>query len=327
LGPGALSEILTGLPGLDCRNLLVGTDTNDDACVYRLTDDTAIVQTVDFFPPMVDDPFLFGQIAAANALSDIYAMGAKPIFALNLLCFPSCLDLSVAREILAGGADKAMEAGCVIAGGHSIVDEEPKYGLCVTGLIHPSRILTNSNAKPGDSLVLTKKIGSGIIATACKSGLLTEDQAAEAFDSMRTLNRRAAEIATGFTINACTDITGFGVAGHVCEMAQASGVSIALRAASLPLLRYAPDLAQADEFPGGMYRNRDFFSDRVSVKSGVPEAIAGLIFDPQTSGGLLFSVPAEESGQLVDALREEVPAAIIGVVTERAGMPVHVVEI
>lgn len=297
--------------------MLVGNETKDDACVYRISDDLAIVQTVDFFPPMVDDPYLFGQIAAANALSDVYAMGAKPVLAMNLLCFPSCLDLRVAREILAGGADKAKEAGCVIAGGHSITDNEPKYGLSVTGMIHPGKILTNSGAQPGDILLLTKKVGTGAVMTACKGGILSEDEAAEAYASMCLLNRRAAEIAAGFRVHACTDITGFGVAGHVCEMTEGSGVTAVLQAADLPLLPHALNLAREGILPGGIYRNRDYFLERVSISAVIPEALADLFFDPQTSGGLLFSVPASEAGKLLEALQEETPTAVVGKVTQK----------
>lgn len=294
--------------------------------MYRLTDELAIVQTVDFFPPMVDDPYLFGQIAAANALSDIYAMGAKPVVAMNLLCLPSCLDAGVAREILKGGADKAMEAGCVIAGGHSIADDEPKYGLCVTGLIHPGRVLRNGGARPGDSLIITKKTGSGLLTTACKNGALPADQAVAAFESMRALNRRAAEIAADFSVHACTDITGFGVAGHVCEMAEASGITAVLQTSSLPLLPRAWELALAEEFPGGMYRNREYFADRVYIESGVPEALANLYFDPQTSGGLLLAVPQSEAGWLLDALRKEIPAAaVVGQVGDKSDWLVQIV--
>jgi selenide,water dikinase len=306
--------------------LLIGAGTNDDACVYRLTEEIAIAQTVDFFPPMVDDPYLFGQIAAANALSDIYAMGAKPFVAMNLLCFPSCLDASVAQRILAGGADKAAEAGCVIAGGHSIADDEPKYGLCVTGLIHPERILANVGARAGDVLLLTKKVGTGLAVTARKGNLLPEADTAEAFESMRALNRRAAEIAADFTIHACTDVTGFGVAGHVCEVAEGSDVTAVLRAASLPLLPHAMELALEGIFPGGMYRNKEYYADKVELDSGVPAALANLFFDPQTSGGLLFSVPTAEADRLLDALRKEIPAtAIIGEVAEAMGKPLHII--
>lgn len=318
MGPGALSEILNGLPKLDCPDLLVGNESNDDALIYKLTDDIAVAQTVDFFPPMVDDPYLFGQIAAANALSDIYAMGAKPVVAMNLLCLPSCLDAGIAREILRGGADKAIEAGCVIAGGHTLVDSEPKYGLCVTGLVHPSRILTNSGARPGDKLILTKKIGTGAITTALKAGLLPEDQASEAFESMRALNKTAMEIAAGFDINACTDITGFGLGGHAREMAQGSGVSFIIYSGELPLLPHAPDLAAKEILPGGMDRNLEYFISGTIIDEGVNQAVADLFFDPQTSGGLLLSVPAPQADILLGALRERLPAAtVIGEVVEK----------
>ena len=307
--------------------MLVGNETNDDACVYRLTGDLAIVQTVDFFPPMVDDPFLYGQIAAANALSDIYAMGAKPAVALNLLCFNACLGIGVAGKILAGGADKAKEAGCVVAGGHSITDSEPKYGLCVTGLIHPAHILKNSGAQPGDKLLLTKAVGTGVVMTACKGGLLTEGEVAKTLDSMRMLNRRAAEIAADFTVHACTDITGFGVAGHVYEMAEGSGVTAILHAASLPLLPHAREMAEMGLLPAGMYRNRDYFAGcGVSTDSGVPVVLADLFFDPQTSGGLLLAVPEKEADRLLAVLRKEIPsAAVIGEVTEKSDYFVRIV--
>lgn len=275
---------------------------------------------------MVDDPFLYGQIAAANALSDLYAMGAKPRVAMNLLCFPSCLDLSVAGKILAGGADKTKEAGCVIAGGHSVVDDEPKYGLCVTGIIHPDHILTNCGAQPGDVLLLTKAIGTGVVMTACKGGLLTEGEVSVTTDSMRMLNRRAAEIAADFTIHACTDVTGFGVAGHVCEMAEGSGVTAVLRSSSFPLLPHAQDMARIGILPAGAYRNRNYFADRVSVDSNVPVVLTDLLFDPQTSGGLLLSVPKKEADQLLVALQKEIPAAaVIGEMAEKSDRCVRIV--
>ena len=306
-------------------NLLVGSETNDDALVYRLTADLAIVQTIDFFPPMVDDPYLFGQIAAANALSDIYAMGAKPAVAMNMLCFPSCLDVSVAREILRGGAEKAGEADCVIAGGHSITDEEPKYGLCVTGLVHPSRILRNRGAEPGDLLILTKKVGTGAVLTGCKNALLSEEDAAETIRSMRMLNRRAAEIAADFKVHACTDVTGFGVAGHCCEMAEASAVTAVLTASALPLLAHAQELAREGMLPGGMDRNREYFIKQIAINSQVPEALADLFFDPQTSGGLLFAIPASESSIFLEALRKEIPAAsVIGEIKEKSDLLLHI---
>jgi len=304
----------------------VGSETSDDACVYRLSDSLALVMTVDFFTPIVDDPFTFGQIAAANALSDVYAMGATPLTAMNLLCFPSCLDLSVAEEILRGGAEKALEADCVIAGGHSIADDEPKYGLSVTGIVDPARVLKNSGARPGDKLLLTKALGTGVVMTALKEGILTGDEAADAILSMRALNRRAAEIAADYHVHACTDITGFGLIGHTCELAEGSGVSVTLRACAAPLLPRALDMAREDMFSGGMERNRDYFGSRVSVDSGVSAALSSLLFDPHTSGGLLLSVPAEEAEELLAALKKEIPAsAEIGEAAEKAERAVWVV--
>ena len=269
--------------------------------------------TVDFFPPMVDDPYLFGQIAAANALSDIYAMGGTPSHAMNLLCFPSCLDVSVAGEILRGGADKSAEAGCTIAGGHTIVDQEPKYGLCVHGFVHPDRILQNSSAREGDALLLTKRIGTGVLSTAVKGELLTDADIAEAIDSMRTLNRLAAEIVAPYPVHACTDITGFGVAGHVCEMAEGSGLTASLYASALPLLPHAAEMAAMGVLPGGAYRNRDYFGPRIRMDESVPAEIADLLYDPQTSGGLLFSVDPGSADELLARLIDAgVPAARIG---------------
>ena len=304
----------------------MGYDSSDDACIYQLNDEMALVQTVDFFPPMVDDPFLFGQIAAANALSDVYAMGGRPTHAMNLLCFPNCLDLQIAGEILKGGADKANEAGCVIAGGHSITDNEPKYGMCVSGLVHPSRILMNNGGKLGDMLILTKAVGTGVITTAVKGELLGNEDLMIAVDSMRTLNKRAAEIAQDFTIHACTDVTGFGVAGHVCEMVEGTGLTSQLHASALPLLPHAQEMAEMGIIPAGAYRNRDYFHNRIQFAADVPIALSDLLFDPQTSGGLLFAVAADEGDALLQALRKEIPtAAIIGRMIAAADTDVQVI--
>ena len=240
------------------RDLLVGYDSSDDACVYRVTGDTAVIQTVDFFTPIVDDPYLFGQIAAANALSDVYAMGGVPRLAMNLLCVPNCLSLQTVRKILEGGHDKAVEAGCVIAGGHTIQDNEPKYGLCVTGFVHPDRILKNVGARPGDVLVLTKPLGSGVLTTAIKGGLCTDAQKAEVYMHMATLNARAGEaVAAADNVHACTDVTGFGLLGHSYEMAAGSDVTIVLEGSRLPLMGGARELASMGIIPAGAYRNLD----------------------------------------------------------------------
>lgn len=301
----------------------MGFDTSDDACVYKINDEIAIVQTVDFFPPIVDDPYLFGQIAAANALSDIYAMGGTPTHAMNLLCFPSCLSLDVAGEILAGGADKAMEAGCTIAGGHSIQDNEPKYGLCVSGTVDPKHILANSSAKVGDILVMTKALGTGILTTAFKGGLISEEELIPATDSMRTLNRKAAEAARGLKVHSCTDITGFGLAGHTVEMAEGSGVSITLETSKLPILPKALEMARMGLVPGGTYRNRDHFEVKIELGDTGTE-LADILFDPQTSGGLLFSISEKDAPKLLDRLRNEgVVSAEVGCVGEYDGIFIH----
>ena len=273
------------IPKFPNENILVGFDSSDDACIYKINDDIALVQTVDFFPPMVDDPYLFGQIAAANSISDIYAMGGTPTHALNLLCFPNCLDLSVAGEILAGGADKAMEANCTIAGGHSITDNEPKYGMCVSGIVDPKKILANDTAREGDLLVMTKAL---------------------------ELNRAGAEAARGLEIHACTDITGFGMGGHLCEIAEGSGLTATVYADRLPLLPKALEMARMGMCPGGMYRNRAYFGNRMDL-SAVAEELGDLIMDPQTSGGLLFSVSERDAQELMRRLSDAgVTAALVG---------------
>ena len=313
------------LPKFADDRLLVGFDTSDDACVYKLRDDLAIIQTVDFFPPMVDDPFAFGQIAAANALSDIYAMGAEPTLALNILCFPSCLSQEIMEQILQGGAGKVKEAGAMIAGGHSIHDEEPKYGLCVSGFIHPAAIWSNATARQGDVLLLTKPLGSGINNTAAKADLLTEKQFAPTVETMTALNKYAKDAAMGTDVHACTDITGFGLLGHACEMAEGSGKTIEFLAGALPLLPHARDMAEMGIIPGGAYRNRDFIGPRVAIDEGVPLSMQDILYDPQTSGGLLLSVAEAEADALLKRLRAVCPqAAIVGRVCARGEASVRV---
>ncbi len=291
---------------------MVGFDTSDDACVYRISDDLALVQTVDFFPPMVDDPFIFGQIAAANALSDVYAMGARPTHAMNLLCFPNCLSLDIAGKILEGGASKATEAGCPIVGGHTIADNEPKYGLCVSGLVDPKKVMLNSSARVGDVLILTKPLGTGILTTAYKGGLLGEDAMGRAVDSMRTLNKYAAEAAAGIEIHSCTDITGFGLAGHLCEMAEGSGVCITVDADSIPILPETLEMARMGLVPAGAYRNRDHFGPKTMLDA-LPLELTDVLFDPQTSGGLLFALSEADAEKLSANLKNSgVPCFVIG---------------
>lgn len=287
--------------------------------MYKISEDVALVQTVDFFPPMVDDPFIFGQIAAANALSDIYSMGAVPTLAMNLLCFPNCLNIDVAAGILEGGASKAAEAGCPIAGGHTIADDEPKYGLCVSGMISPDKILRNSTARAGDTLVLTKALGTGILTTAYKGGLIDEEKMQYAIDSMRQLNRYAAEAAKGLEIHACTDITGFGLAGHVCEMAEGSGLTAVVDASSVPALPMTLEMARMGIIPAGAYRNRDYFGPKTELEE-LPLEITDLLFDPQTSGGLLFALEPSQADILISRLHDAgLTGAIIGCMTERDG--------
>lgn len=304
---------------------MVGFDASDDAAVYRINDDTAMIQTADFFPPVVDDPRSFGRIAAANALSDVYAMGGTPRLAINLLCFPTCLNLEIVREILAGGADKVVEAGAVIAGGHSIEDTEPKYGLCVTGFARPEEILTNSGAKPGDLLVLTKPVGTGVLSTAAKAELLTDGQMKEMIGLMSTLNKGAQEVMLPLHPSACTDITGFGLLGHVNELAEGSGVTVQLWADMVPFASGALELAQDGIIPAGAYRNRNYQEGKVKVEEAVALEVADLLFDPQTAGGLLISIPEERGVELVRRLNERgIPGAVIGQVQSKGEYTVHV---
>lgn len=297
----------------------MGTETSDDAAIYRISEELALIQTVDFFTPVVDDPYMFGQIAAANALSDVYAMGGEPKLALNIVGFPNCLDPSVLEAILAGGADKVKEAGAILAGGHSIQDDEPKYGLSVTGFVHPDRILKNYGCCPGDMLILTKQLGSGIINTAAKAGMASEAAVREVCAVMSALNKRAKEIAENYPVHACTDITGFGLLGHCAEMAQASQVTFELNVRDVAYLDGAAAFAKMGLVPAGAYRNREFCGKKVD-EGGVEEHYLDLLYDPQTSGGLLFSVEPEYGEKIMDALEKkqtETKASIIGKVMER----------
>ncbi len=273
---------------------------------------------MDFFTPIVDDPYLFGQIAAANALSDVYAMGGEPRLAMNLLCVPNCLPREDVRAILEGGHAKAVEAGCVIAGGHTIQDNEPKYGLCVTGFVHPDRILKNVGAQPGDVLVLTKPIGSGVLTTAIKADLISPDVCAEVYRHMATLNKYAGDAVRGAkNVHACTDVTGFGLLGHSYEMASGSHVTIRLHGAALPLLREARAMAEMGIIPAGAYRNMDYVKPQLTVLPGAVQALLDLAADPQTSGGLLAALPRGDAERLLDELRTFAPwSAIVGEVTE-----------
>jgi selenide,water dikinase len=322
VGPEDLDQILRELPIPKDPKVLVGLDTSDDAGVYQLNDEVALVQTVDFFTPIVDDPFTFGQVAVANALSDVYAMGGTPLTGMNLVAFPiKTLSPSILKEILLGGLSKMEEAGVALVGGHSIEDPEIKYGLAVTGLIHPKKILTNAGAKVGDKLVLTKPLGTGIIATALKGGMASEEAVQKITESMVTLNRTASEWMKEFGANACTDITGFSFIGHALEVAMASQVGMAIPSKAIPIFSEAMDYAKLGLVPAGAHSNRQFFSCKVEVHSNVPELLLDILYDPQTSGGLLISLPSVEAEKLVTALKKEghIHSSIIGEVV--ADMP------
>lgn len=294
-------------------NVLVGFDKADDAGVYKISASQALVQTVDFFTPIVDDPYTFGQIAATNSLSDVYAMGGRPLSALAIVCFPEKGDLDVLQQILAGGLSKMMEAGCTVIGGHSVRDPEIKFGYSVTGSIHPEKVWANASARAGDVLVLTKGLGTGVISTAIKRGEARQSWIDAAVNSMTTLNAKAAEVAAGFAVHAATDVTGFGLIGHAREMAAGSGVALRIHAAKVPLLEGAIDCVRSGFIPGGLKNNREFAECLVSFDPGVAEEVRTMLFDPQTAGGLLLSVASDDAAALMAALqRGGVPAVEIG---------------
>lgn len=297
---------------------MVGFDASDDAAVYRVSDDVAMIQTVDFFPPMVDDPRDFGRIAASNALSDVYAMGGAPRLAMNLLCFPASLPLDAVGEILAGGADKVREAGAIIAGGHSIDDPVPKYGLCVTGFARPEEILTNGGAKEGDLLVLTKALGTGILTTGAKAGLLSDGEYRAMVELMATLNKYACEAMRPLGPTACTDVTGFGLLGHVEEMARGAGLTARLSAGAVPIVPKVLELAREGIIPGGAYRNRSYLKGKALVDAAVPLEYADVLYDPQTAGGLVIAIPEGHFAELLRRLEDAgVAGAVIGQMVKR----------
>lgn len=319
IGPGILAEVVGRLPAAEDERLIVGVETADDAAVYRVSDEVALIQTVDFFPPMVDDPFTFGQIAAANALSDVYAMGGEPRLALNVVAFPNCLGAEVLGEILAGGASKVKEAGAVLAGGHSINDEEPKYGLCVSGFVNPDRIWKNGGARTGDVLLLTKPLGVGLINTAVKAGMASEEAEKKAVESMSCLNKIAMEVLRKVEVHSCTDVTGFGLTGHALETARASGKSLVIETDKLEVLPDALFYASMGLVPEGTYRNKTFNKKDVRLEKQVDEAVEDLVFDPQTSGGLLVSLKREDAETVLVRLAEAgylLKAGIVGAVTD-----------
>jgi selenide, water dikinase len=312
-----LDHVLAQIPRWANENVLVGFDTADDAGVYKLSPEYALVQTVDFFTPIVDDPYTFGAIAAANSLSDVYAMGGRPISALSILTWPAQGDPDDLGEIVKGGAEKIHESGAALLGGHSVADNEIKFGYAVTGLIHPDRIKTNAAARPGDVLVLTKRLGTGVISTALKRGMAKESDVEAATKSMLTLNRAACEAMLAFDVHGCTDVTGFGLIGHAREMALASDVTIEIESRNLQFLPGAAEYAALGAIPGGLKNNREFASSCVEGESGLDD----LLYDPQTSGGLLISLPELDAAEL----ERKFPAAYrVGRVIARAGKPIHI---
>jgi len=308
----------------DYPDLILGLAAPDDAAVYRLNDHQAVVSTTDFFPPVVDDYYDFGAIAAANALSDIYAVGGDPLLAINLVAFPDGLGLDILSEILRGGADKVREAGAVIAGGHTVTGQEPRYGLAVTGVVHPERVITKAGAQPGDKLILTKPLGTGVITTALKNGQAQPDHVTEAVASMSRLNRDASLIAREIGVHAMTDITGYGLIGHGHEMAHLNGVDLVIEFSALPWLPGALDYGERGIFPGGMERNRQFFRQWLGSGNSISESDEGLLFDPQTSGGLLIAVASHSANRLYDEIKAvgDNPA-VIGEVQVGTGM-IHI---
>lgn len=284
--------------------MIVGNDTSDDAAVYKIDEDKAVILTTDFFTPIVDDPYTFGQIAAANSLSDVYAMGGRPVTAMNIVCFPTCLSMDILKEILKGGADKVAEAGAIVVGGHSVEDDEPKFGLSVMGMIHPGKVTANSGAKPGDMLILSKPLGVGILNTAIKADLVDEGAYKKAVDVMAYLNKDACEAMMKVGINGCTDITGFGLLGHGYEMAEASNVSLEIWADYIPIIKESIEFAKMGIIPAGAYNNEGYMGAHVRFAANVKQEIRDIMYDPQTSGGLLISIPEEHSEKLMEELRK-----------------------
>ena len=313
MGAGTLAQMLEGFHTHSDPRLIVGFDKSDDASVYLLDAQNALIQTTDFFPPIVDDPYLYGKIAATNALSDVYAMGGEPKLALNILCAPEAMQDDDVREILRGGYDAAYEAGAIITGGHTIRGTEPIYGLAVSGFVHPDRVLTNSGAQPGDVLILTKPLGVGILATADRAELLDAGLRARIHAQMATLNKAARDIMVQYPVHSCTDVTGFGLLGHTFEMAQGSGCSIRICTDRIPHHPEALEFASMGLVPAGAYRNREYAGHAVHLNRDLPLAMQDLLYDPQTSGGLLFALPQEQGEACLKHLRETIPdAAIIG---------------
>lgn len=324
VGAGTLARLLEGFQTHSDPRLIVGYDKSDDASVYVLDNHTALVQTTDFFPPIVDDPYLYGQIAAANALSDVYAMGGEPKLALNIMCLSPEMDKETVHQILRGGYAKAYEAGAIITGGHTIQGAEPIYGLAVSGFVHPEKVLTNSGAKPGDVLILTKPLGVGVLTTAAKADLVEKDVLDRIYKQMATLNKTARDIMVQYPVHSCTDVTGFALLGHSFEMAQGSGCAIHLQTERIPFHPEALPFAEMGFIPAGAYRNREFAQQGVKVVGQVSRAMQDLCYDPQTSGGLLMAVPKEHAQACLAQLQEQIPQAqAIGYVTELLDAPIY----
>ena len=318
MGAKTLAGMLEGFRTHSDPRLIVGYDKSDDASVYVLDEHTALIQTTDFFPPIVDDPYLYGRIAATNAMSDVYAMGGEPRLALNILCAAQGMEEHTIREILRGGYDAAYEAGAIITGGHTIRGAEPIYGLAVSGFVHPDRVLTNSNAKPGDVLILTKPLGVGIITTGAKADLTEKSLMERIYRQMAALNKKSRDIMVQYSVHSCTDVTGFGLMGHSYEMAQGSGCTIHIQTGQVPYHPEALELASMGLIPAGAYRNREYAQKGVKLCAQIPLALQDILYDPQTSGGLLIALPEKEAMECVEKLRVHSPrASIIGYVTEK----------
>ena len=318
LGAGTLAKMLEGFRTHSDPRLIVGYDKSDDASVYVLDEKTALIQTTDFFPPIVDDPYLYGRIAATNALSDVYAMGGEPKLALNILCAAEGMADETIRQILRGGYDAAYEAGAIITGGHTIKGAEPIYGLAVSGFVHPQKVLTNSNAKPGDVLILTKPLGVGILTTGAKADMVEKEVLDRIYAQMATLNKAARDIMVQYPVHSCTDVTGFGLMGHSFEMAQGSGCTIHIQTGKVPYHPEALELASMGLVPAGAYRNRQYAQAGAAMRGSISLALEDILYDPQTSGGLLFALPEAEAQSCLAQLRQAIPAAaIIGYVTEK----------
>ena len=311
---------MSKLPKFHDDNLIVGIETSDDAAIYKVTDEIAMIQTVDFFTPIVDDPYMFGQIAAANSLSDVWAMGGEPAVALNIVGFPNCLDPAILGDILAGGADKVKEAGAVLVGGHSVQDDEPKYGLCVSGFVHPDKIFKNYGCRPGDILVLTKQIGSGVVNTAIKAEMASASAIQEAQIVMASLNKKGKQVVEKYDVSACTDITGFGLLGHCVEMASASDVTFEIRVKDIAYFADAVDYAKMGLVPAGAYKNRGYSIGKVET-GAVEEHYLDLLYDPQTSGGLLISVSPEYLADMMEDFKKagmDTAVSVIGKVADKS---------